>query len=156
MGENPLRSKLASRPVASVAIHRATGGCEAYTARKQAVKIPLRNYYRGDADVVEVAEGSIWDDRNCEGRTEIAGVASSGHVSKGIPQEPRRARHPRSARAVTRSPRDTRGGHEPVDEQSYEPIVPRKVGKRRAPPGAATGPTGGKGGTGARICRKET
>jgi hypothetical protein len=43
MGESPIRSKLASRPVASVAIHRATGGCEAYTARKQAVKIQLRN-----------------------------------------------------------------------------------------------------------------
>ena len=57
------------------------------------MKIQLRNYYCCDADVVEVAEGSIRDDRNCEGRTEIAGVASSGHVSKGIPQEPRRARH---------------------------------------------------------------
>jgi hypothetical protein len=57
------------------------------------VKIQLRNYYCCDADVVEVAEGSIRDDRNCEGRTEIAGIASSGHVSKGIPQEPRRARH---------------------------------------------------------------
>src|SRR5689334_7957991 len=32
----------ADRPEASVAIHRATGGCEAYTARKQAVKIQLR------------------------------------------------------------------------------------------------------------------
>ena len=60
------------------------------------MKIQLRNYYCCDADVVEVAEGSIRDDRNCEGRTEIAGVASSGHASKGIPQEPRRARHLRS------------------------------------------------------------
>jgi len=51
------------------------------------------DYYCCDADVHEVAEGSIRDDRNCEGRTEIALVASSGHVSKGIPQEPRRARH---------------------------------------------------------------
>jgi hypothetical protein len=32
----------ADRPEASVAIHRVTGGCEAYTARKQAVKIQLR------------------------------------------------------------------------------------------------------------------
>jgi hypothetical protein len=38
-----VRPKLASRPVASVAIHRVTGGCEAYTARKQAVKVQLRN-----------------------------------------------------------------------------------------------------------------
>ncbi len=60
------------------------------------MKIQLRNYYCCDADVVEVAEGSTRDDRNCEGRTGIAGVSSSGHVSKGIPQEPRRARHLRS------------------------------------------------------------
>jgi hypothetical protein len=33
----------AGRSVASVAIHRVTGGCEAYTARKQATKIQLRN-----------------------------------------------------------------------------------------------------------------
>jgi hypothetical protein len=36
------RPKRASRPVASVTIHRVTGGCEAYTAKKQAVKIQLR------------------------------------------------------------------------------------------------------------------
>src|SRR6201981_2969340 len=36
------RPKRASRTVASVAIHRVTGGCEAYTARKEAVKIQLR------------------------------------------------------------------------------------------------------------------
>jgi transposase len=36
------RDLRASRPIASVAIHWATGGCEAYTARKQAVKIQLR------------------------------------------------------------------------------------------------------------------
>ena len=35
-------------------------------------------------------------DRNCEGRPGIAGVASSGHVSNGISQEPRRAPHLRS------------------------------------------------------------
>ena len=35
-------------------------------------------------------------DRNCEGRPGIAGVPSSGHVSKWISHEPRRARHLRS------------------------------------------------------------
>src|SRR6266566_4456622 len=35
----------ADRSVASVAIHRATGGCEAYTARKQAARIQLRNRF---------------------------------------------------------------------------------------------------------------
>jgi hypothetical protein len=34
---------LASRPVASVASRRVTGGAEAYTARKQAVRIQLRH-----------------------------------------------------------------------------------------------------------------
>jgi hypothetical protein len=34
---------VAGRPVASVAIRRVTGGCEAYTASKQAVRIQLRN-----------------------------------------------------------------------------------------------------------------
>ena len=32
-------------------------------------------------------------DRNCEGRPGIAGVPSSGHVSKWISHEPRRAHH---------------------------------------------------------------
>ena len=64
-GESPVRSKLASRSVASVAIHRATGGCEAYTARKQAVKVQFRKLGGCDADAVDKAEGSIW-------RTDIA------------------------------------------------------------------------------------
>ena len=34
---------LAGRPVASVASRRATGGCEAYTARKQAARVQLRH-----------------------------------------------------------------------------------------------------------------
>jgi hypothetical protein len=33
----------ADRPVASVAIHQVSGGCEAFTARQQAVRDPLRN-----------------------------------------------------------------------------------------------------------------
>jgi hypothetical protein len=93
-GESPVRSKLASGPVASVAIHRATGGCEAYTARKQAVKIQLRNLLMiAMPTPLRMRKAALGHDRNCEGRAEIAGVSSSGHVSKGIPQEPRRARH---------------------------------------------------------------
>ena len=39
-----------------------------------------------------------------------------------------------------------------MDEQSYEAIVPEKVGNRRATGEVeATIPTGGKGGTGKRI-----
>ena len=76
----------ADRSVVSLAIHRVTGGCEAYTARKQAVKIQLRNRlsWRCRRHSLQ-AEGSIRDDRNREGRTGIAGVASSGHASKEIP-----------------------------------------------------------------------
>lgn len=82
---------VAGRPVASVAIRRVTGGCEAYTARKQAVRIQLRNlFFRGDADAVSLAEGRIrtTDKRGCSG---VAGVPSPGHAFKGIPREPRRA-----------------------------------------------------------------
>ena len=60
------------------------------------MKVSSEISYGRDADAVSGAEGSIRDDRNCEGRPGIAGVASSGHVSKGISHEPRRARHLRS------------------------------------------------------------
>jgi hypothetical protein len=53
------RPKRASRPVASVAIHRVAGGREAYTARKQAVKIQLRKPACCDAEAVDKAEGNI-------------------------------------------------------------------------------------------------
>ena len=54
----------------------------------------------------------------------------------------------------TCTPRVDRRGHERMAEQSYNPIVPTKVGNRRAPvsQGAATVPTGGKGEASVRIC----
>src|SRR5215510_3969754 len=64
------------------------------------------------------------------GRAGVAGVPSSGHASKGILQEPRRARHPLSQRVTGRQGKPEATGT--VDEQSYEPVVPRKVGNRRA------------------------
>ena len=79
----------AGRPVASVVIHRVTGGCEAYTARKQAVKIQLRGC---EADAVDEAEGSIGTTDKARSHR-LAGVPSSGHASKGISQKPRRALH---------------------------------------------------------------
>lgn len=45
--------------VASVAIHWVTGGCEAYTVRKQAVRISTEIVYGSDADALVQAEGSI-------------------------------------------------------------------------------------------------
>ncbi len=81
---------VAGRPVVSVAIRWVTGGCEAYTASKQAVRIQLRNRPHCDADAVRSAEGSI---RHAvmRGVAGIAGVASPGHAYKGISREPRRA-----------------------------------------------------------------
>jgi hypothetical protein len=65
------------------------------------------------------------------GRAGVAGVPSSGHASKGIPQEPRRARHLWSQERK-RDRRETRGDRIRVEEQSYDPVVPVKVGNRRA------------------------
>ena len=81
---------VAGRPVASVAIRRVTGGCEAYTVSKQAVRIQLRNRPHRDADAMLVAEGSIRY-TVMRGVSGIAGVASPGHAYKGISREPRRA-----------------------------------------------------------------
>ena len=83
----------ADRPVASVATRRVTGGCEAYTARKQAAKISSEIVSHCDADVLVRAEGSIRQRPLMRGRAGIAGVASSGHVPTGITQGPRRAPH---------------------------------------------------------------
>ena len=81
-----------------------------------------------------------------------------GMLPQGLPRNPRElAISSRTAVAgVTESPRVDQRGHGRMVEQSYDPILPAKVGNRRAPQGAATEPTGGKGETSARICREET
>ena len=81
---------VACGPAASVAIHRVTGGCEAYTVSKQAVRIQLRNRPHCDVDAFRLAEDSI-QHTVMRGGAGIAGVASPGHVYKGISREPRRA-----------------------------------------------------------------
>ena len=81
---------VAGRPVASVAIRWVTGGCEAYTVSKQAVRIQLRNRPHCDADAVRKAEGSTWR-TVMRGVAGIAGVASPGHAYQGTSREPRRA-----------------------------------------------------------------
>ena len=68
-------------------------GDEAYTARKQAVKISSEIAHHCDADALPRAEGSIRRRPLMRGRVGIAGVTSSGHASKGIVQEPKRAPH---------------------------------------------------------------
>lgn len=81
----------AGRPVASVAIRRVTGGCEAYTVSKQAVRISSEIGLDRDADALLIAEGSIRR-TVMRGEAGITGVASPGHAYKGISREPRRAR----------------------------------------------------------------
>jgi len=76
-------------------------------------------------------------------------------------QEPKRALHLLSHQEdrlwewIERyvQPRVDRRKHGRMLEQSYDPIVPMKVGNRRAPArGAATEPTGGKREASVRIC----
>ena len=95
-------------------------------------------------------------DRNCEGRPGIAGVPSSGHVSKGISHEPRRARHSLSIGEKRRPPRETVGDRGWVDEQSYDPIVPVKVGNRRASERSGHGIHWREGGNKVTYLLKET
>jgi hypothetical protein len=155
-GESPVRSKLASRPVASVAIHRATGGCEAYTARKQAVKIQLRNPSRLRMPTpLGVRKAASGYDRNCEGRPGIAGVPSSGHVSKDFPRTQESSSSPLE-RAVRRTPRETGGDRGWMDEQSYDPVVPAKVGNRRASERSGHGTHRREGGNKVTHLLKET
>src|SRR5467141_3617295 len=89
------------------------------------------------------------------GRAGIAGVPSSGHASKRIPQEPRRAHH-----LCSQERKRGRQGKPEVIAHGWmssltTPEYQRRWGTAGLPQGAATGPTGGKGGTGARIWRKE-
>jgi hypothetical protein len=116
-----------------------------------------KSFLRCDADAVSLAEGSI----RTAARARLArDRPSPGHASKGISREPRRARclcrmvgigpaQPQldQVRGDEGSPRRKRttldeqkpaakGDRRPqprADEQSYEPIVPMKVGNRRAP-----------------------
>jgi hypothetical protein len=70
-------------------------------------------------------------DRNCEGRPGIAGVPSSGHVSKDFPRTQESSPSP-LARVERRPPRETGGDRGRMDEQSYDLVVPVKVENRRA------------------------
>jgi len=57
--KSSLARAVAGGPVASVAIRRVTGGCEAYTVRKQAASVqPRKLFCRCDADAVSLAEAA--------------------------------------------------------------------------------------------------
>src|SRR5260370_35697647 len=62
------------------------------------------------------------------GRAGVAGVPSSGHAFKGISQEPRRAPTSPPHNRRNRSLRGNRKRPGKMDEQTYEPVVPGKVG----------------------------
>jgi hypothetical protein len=91
-----------------------------------------------DADAFSPAEGSIRQRPLLRGRAGVAGVPSPGHVSKGIAQEPKRAPHllPHQEECLlhreVRNPEGRPEGSRRDGEQSYNPIIPVKVGNRRA------------------------
>ena len=87
-GVSLARPKRASRPVASVAIHRVTGGREAYTARKQAVKIQLRKSACCDAEAVDKAEGNIRSSDIARSRRDRRSPLSRGMLPKGFSRNP--------------------------------------------------------------------
>ena len=86
---SPARA-VAGGPEASVAIRRVTGGCEAYIARNQAVRISSEIFRHCDADAVSLAEGSTWT-TDMRGGFGVAGVPSPWHVFTETSREPRRA-----------------------------------------------------------------
>ena len=70
-----------------------------------------------------------------------------GMLPQGLPRNPRElAISSRTAVAgVTESPRVDQRGHGRMVEQSYDPIVPMKVGNRRAPQERPRNPLEGRG-----------
>jgi len=87
---SPARA-VAGRPGASVAIRRVTGGCEAYTARTQAMRIQLRNLYIVAMPTpLALRKAASW--RTARARSAaVAGVPSPWHVFTETSREPRRA-----------------------------------------------------------------
>ena len=85
----PSDQSRADRSVARVAIHRVTGGCEAYTARKQAVRASTEILSCSDADVFPEAEGSIRQQPLCEVVLESAVSLAQGMFPKRLAGNPR-------------------------------------------------------------------
>ena len=87
---SPARA-VAGGPEASVAIRRVTGGCEAYTARTQAMSIQLRNLYIVAMPTpLALRKAASW--RTFTARSAaVAGVPSPWHVFIETSREPRRA-----------------------------------------------------------------
>ena len=87
---SPARA-VAGRPEASVAIRRVTDGCEAYTARTQAMRVQLRNLYIVAMPTpLALRKAASWRTDNARSAA-VAGVPSPWHVFTETSREPRRA-----------------------------------------------------------------
>jgi hypothetical protein len=150
----------AGRPVASVAIRWVTDGCEAYTASKQAVRIQLRNRFVVAVPTPLAWRKAASDPPPCEVDSGPPESLARGMLTKGFPVNPGelstsrdrwvwwhptqrhpvpggRGRPPRRANKPSPLEKPAAKGNRRcrprVEEQSYAPIVPMKVGNRRAP-----------------------
>ena len=113
----------------SVAIRRVTGGCEAYTARKQAVSISAPKSLVIATPTSLSRRKAVSGQPLPRGWSGVAGVFSPGHVSTGISREPRRA--PCLCRTLGVGPAQPKLDQVPGDEGSPH-------GKRTNPQRAET------------------
>ena len=79
----------ADRSVVSLAIYRATGGCRSVGNKEAGREDQPRNFYRREADVFALAEGSIWQRPLFARSGRLAGVSSPGHAPQGWPRNRR-------------------------------------------------------------------
>jgi hypothetical protein len=84
----PSGQSLAGRPVTSVAIRRATGGCEAYTVRKQAVKTQLRKLLPSRMPTPLGRRKAVPGQPICEEDWGSPESLARGMLSKGFPVNP--------------------------------------------------------------------
>jgi hypothetical protein len=134
----------ADRSAASVAIHRATGGCRSVhseeTGREDSAP---KSVHRSDADVFSLAEGSIRQRPRSRGRAGIGGVPSPGHVSKEIGRELKRAPHLLRARKKCffsgREVRAPEGRPEGARTEGGAVLQPRSTAEGGEPQGSRKG-----------------
>ena len=117
-----------------------TGGCEAYTVRKQAVRVQHRNRFTVPMPTFSKRRKAAFSsNRYCEVVLGSAVSLARGMFPKRLAGNPRELpilSHTRRnafgwvGRYV--QPRVDRRKHGRMVEQSYNPIVPVKVGNRRA------------------------
>ena len=137
-------------------------GDEAYTARKQAVKISSENCLDRDADAVRRAEGSTRAPVYGKGVLGSPESLAQGMLPKGFSRNPRELPISSHARERQISHREVRGGkgdqscHERMAEQSYDPILPLRAGNRRASARSGHGTHRREGGNKPTYLPKET